>query len=51
LYHLIGRLEEAEVRYQEALKLAPKDDIINSNLRRLQNLRKVQEEKQRLQRK
>jgi Flp pilus assembly protein TadD len=51
LYHLTGRLEEAEVRYREALKLAPEDDVINSNIRRLQKLRKVQEEKQRLQKK
>jgi Flp pilus assembly protein TadD len=51
LYHLTGRLEEAEVQYQEALKLMPEDDVTITNLRRLRNLKTIQEEKRRLQRK
>lgn len=51
LYHLTGRLEEAEVLYQRALKLAPEDDVTTLNLRRLRNLKAIQEEKQRLRRK
>jgi Flp pilus assembly protein TadD len=51
LYHLNGRMEEAEALYQEALRLVPEDDIISTNLKRLRNLKAIQEEQQRLQRK
>jgi Flp pilus assembly protein TadD len=51
LYHLNGRMEEAEDLYQEALRLVPEDDIISTNLKRLRNLKAIQEEQQRLQRK
>jgi len=51
LYHLTGRLEEAEVLYQKALKLVPEDEVTTLNLRRLRNLKMIQEEKKRLRRK
>jgi len=51
LYHLTGRLDEAEVLYQKALKLVPEDEVTNLNLRRLRNLKMIQEEKKRLRRK
>jgi Flp pilus assembly protein TadD len=48
LYHLTGRMEDAETRYQEALTLTPEDDVISTNLKRLRKLKAIQEEKQRL---
>ncbi|XP_069686444.1 protein O-mannosyl-transferase TMTC2-like [Periplaneta americana] len=50
LYHLTGRLDEAEIRYQEALNLLPGDDVTRANLKRLRNLKNIQLEKQRLRR-
>jgi Flp pilus assembly protein TadD len=51
LYHLTGRLDEAEGLYQKALQMVPEDDVTNLNLRRLRNLKMIQEEKKRLRRK
>jgi Flp pilus assembly protein TadD len=51
LYHLTGRLDEAEDLYRKALHMVPEDDITNLNLRRLRNLKMIQEEKKRLRRK
>ena len=40
LYHLIGRLDEAEAAYSDALRLDPRDQLTMTNIQKLRMLRK-----------